>query len=117
MPIVELIDAEVIVPRGRRITTWFVRHNDGWLRAAAHPNATVDTLAPGPGTVFEHRIELALAQGTRLRRVESSPASEARRDPLAHLAYARRSPRRTTRRTEFSVGPRGELVDHQRRSG
>jgi hypothetical protein len=117
MPIVELVDAEVIVPRGRRKTTWFVRHNDGWVRAAEHPKATIESLDAGPGTVFERRIEIALPKGTRVCRVDSAPAGEPRRDPLAHLVRARRSQRRTTRRTELSVGPRGELVRDQRRSG
>jgi len=117
MPTIEVVDAEVIVPRGRRMTTWFVRYNDGWLRAVEHPNATVQQLQSGPGTVWERRIEIPLPKGTRVCRVDSSPAGEAPRDALAHLAGGRRSPKRTTRRIELSVGPRGELVRVPRRSG
>jgi len=110
MPTVEIIDAEVIVARGRRTTTWLVRYNDAWIRAAEHPEAMVESLESGPGTVWHRRIEIVLPEGTRLRRVDSSPTPEARRDALAHLARARRSPARTTRRIELSVGPRGELI-------
>ncbi len=117
MPIVEVVESEVVVSRGRRTTSWFVRYNDGWLRASEYPGATVARLDAGPGTVFERRIEIELPKGTRLRRVETSPAAEMRRDPLAHLENARQSPRRRMTRTELCVGSRGELVRTSRRSG
>jgi hypothetical protein len=117
MPTIEVFDAEVIAERGRKTTTWFVRYNDGWVRAAEHPNATVQKLDAGPGTVWERRIEIVLPKGTLVARVDSSPAAEAPRDALAHLTRGRRSQRRTTRRTELSVGPRGELIRAGRRPG
>jgi hypothetical protein len=107
---VELFEAEVVAGRGSRKTTWLVAQNDGWIPVDRHPRATIESLTSGPGTVWERRIEVPLAPGTRLVRIESEPLPEPPRDALSHLTRGRRAPSRKSRKTELVVGPRGELV-------
>jgi hypothetical protein len=111
---VELVDSEVIAGRGRRRTLHLVRLNDAWVPAAEHPNAKIERLDTGPGTVWQRRIELELRPGTRVRKLVSEPMPEPRRDALAHLVSARKGPRRKKREIELEVGRGGELVRAER---
>ncbi len=106
---VELESSESIAERGTVKVAWLVRVNDAWVRAGELPGAVVEQLEPGAGTVWRHRVQLALAPGTRLMRVESRPAPVERRSALDYLAREARQPRRRVRRTTFHVGRRGEL--------
>lgn len=114
---VELFESETIVARGRRKVTYLVRLNDAWVLASAHPRAVVERLSAGPGTVWEHRIELPLPVGTRLVRVESEPEPELGRDALDYLGDARRGPKRRSRRRELVVSARGELLSAAAKPG
>jgi len=107
---VELFESETIVARGRRRVAYWVRYNDGWTPAREHPAASVEQLSPAPGTVWERRVCLELAVGTRLLYVESAPRPEPARDPLEYLGMQRQGPKRRSTRRELVVGPRGELV-------
>jgi hypothetical protein len=108
---VEVFEGESIVPRGRKKVTYLVHFNDGWVLAGEHPGAAVERLSPGPGTVWEHRIELELPVGTRLCRIESVPHPEPEKDALDYLTDERRGQRRLSRRRELEVNRRGDLVD------
>lgn len=114
---VELFESETIVERGRKKVSYLIRHNDAWVVAGEHPNATVERLSAGPGTVWEHRVAVDLAVGTRVCRVESVPRPEPARDALHYLGDQRKSQPRLTRRRELLVNARGELVDAQEKPG
>jgi hypothetical protein len=106
---IELFESEVVIARGTRRTSWRVRVADAWISVNEHPTARVENVEAGPGTVWERRVELDLESGTRLERVEASPAPERAEEPLSYLKQAR--PRRAWRsqKREYRVGPRGEL--------
>jgi len=106
---VELFESESIVARGRKRVSWVVRYNDAWVSAAEYPGATSESLSPGPGTVWERRVELDLPVGTRVCRIESAPSPEPARDALDYLTREQLRPRRRSRRSELVVGTRGEL--------
>ncbi len=114
---VELFESETIMERGRKKITYLIRHNDAWVVAGDHPKATVERLSAGPRTVWEHRVAVELAVGTRVCRVESVPRPEPTRDALDYLSDERRGPRRLSRRRELVVGARGDLVDAQEKPG
>ena len=107
---IELTDGEFVVNRGTRVISWWVKKADGWLNARGWPDAEIEQLESGPGTVWECRIRLALARGTLLMRVESRPTRAARKDPLEYLARETRRARREVKRTYFRVGRCGELL-------
>jgi hypothetical protein len=107
---IELVESERIGERGTRRVSWRVARADGWLAAREWPGARQERLDPGPGTVWETRIELELPAGTRLERIESAPSPEPPREPLDYLAAETRRPKRRTRRTAYRVSPKGELV-------
>ena len=111
---VELVESERVGERGSEKTVWRVRLNDAWVSVVEWPEARIESIDPGAGTVWERRIELMLPRGTQLQRVESRPAPPDRRDPLQHLLEARRQPRRV-RKKEFRVGRGGRLLDAARR--
>lgn len=98
-----------MVERGHARVVWFVRQGDSWLAAAQHPDAEVEELDAGPGTVWERRVELRLARGARLMRVESRPAPDASRDAMDYLTRAPRLAERRVLRQYYQVGPRGAL--------
>jgi hypothetical protein len=106
---IELTDAESVTDRGTLRVSWLVRHNDGWVRAADYPGATQERLQAGPGTVWESRIELELAEGTLLARVESRPGARTRKDPLEYLRRETRAPARDVQRLLYRVGASGAL--------
>jgi hypothetical protein len=100
------MEDEHIVPHGSAETTWWVRVNESW--AAAATLGEVTSLDPGPGTVWRRRVELRLAGGTRLLRVESRPLIQ-HKTPLEFLARQPTTARKL-RRVEFVVGRGGEPV-------
>ena len=107
---VELTDGEVVVARGTRAVTWWVRSGDAWINARGWPGAKVEQLEPGPGTVWQCRLDLELPRGTLLMRVESRPLATARVDPFAYLEREAVRARRRVLRTYFKVGRRGALL-------
>lgn len=106
---VELESSESIAERGTRKVAWLVRVADAWVRAGELSGATVEQLEPRAGTIWCSRIEILLAPGTRLMRVESRPAPLERKSALDYLAQEIRQPRRRVQRTLYRVGRRGEL--------
>ena len=112
---IELDDGEVVVARGTRAISWWVRKGDGWINARGWPGAKVEQLPPGPGTVWQCRLELELPLGTVLMRVESRPVPLARKDPLDYLERETRRARRKVTRTYFKVGSRGALLPERER--
>jgi hypothetical protein len=105
---VELLDSARVVPYGEARVTWFVRKNDGWVRAGEWPGAVLEPREAGPGTVWERAVTVALPAGTELLRVETRPRAEAPKDPLSYLD--RRSSRaRATRRTRYRVEVGGRV--------
>lgn len=106
---VELESRESIAERGTVKVAWLARSGDAWVRAGELSGAVVEQLEPGAGTIWRVRIEIELAPGSRLMRVESRPALPERLGALDYLAREVRQPRRRVRRTTFRVGRRGEL--------
>ena len=107
---VAVTEREVVVARGHQRTSWLIREGNGWRPASDAPSASVTLLEPAPGTVWERTIDLALAPGTLLMRVDSRPAPPRRRDPLEHLRREERLAPRMVRRQVFAVDRRGALV-------
>jgi hypothetical protein len=99
-----------VVERGRRTLLWQIEWRDGWRRVEEWPDAELETVDPGPGTVWERRIRIRVPRGTRLERVVSRPGDAARRDAWDYLAREVRGPARHLTRTRFQVSARGELV-------
>lgn len=103
-----LVEEELVAGRGSSAVNWFVRKNDGWVRAGTYPGARVERLSRGPGVVWRTRVELELPRGALLERVASEPLGE-RASTVEHLTRARPGVKRRTVRTRYRVGPRGEL--------
>jgi len=103
---VEVVDGEYIVERGARECTWFVRVANGWV-AAVERAERVDSLEPGPGTVWERCCLLSLPIGALLMRVESFPRP-LQRSPLEYLSRGPQTARKVLRR-EYRVRARGAL--------
>lgn len=106
---VELLSDECVVERGTMKTTWWVRNADSWLAAHEWPGALEKEPNARPGTIWESRLELQLPVGQLLMRVESRPAAARQRDALDYLSRETRSTARSTRRSYYRVGRRGEL--------
>lgn len=113
---VEVVEDATVVARGERVRSWFVRLNDGWVRAATHPLAVSDEASSEigddrcpPGTIWRRAIELELPQGTLLCAVETSPHVE-RRDPVEYLTREQLGMQRRTRRTHYRVAGNYRLV-------
>jgi hypothetical protein len=107
---IELSDGEIVVTRGTRAITWWVKKGEGWVNARGWPGAKVEQLDAGPGTVWQCRLDLELPLGTLLMRVESHPAPAGRKEPLDYLEREIRRARRRVIRTYFKVGRRGKLL-------
>lgn len=107
---VEVTERETVVARGHQRTSWLVRDGRRWGPVGSAPGASVTLHDPPPGTVWERSIELRVAPGTLLMRLESRPAPARRRDPLEHLQRETRLPPRVVQRRIFAVDRRGALV-------
>jgi hypothetical protein len=110
---VELQCFEVIGERGTRRVSWQIEHGGQWTPVTDLGDVLAGDDQRPPGTVWRRTYVVALAEGTRLMRVESGPASDVRRDPMDYLMSSPRSARRVSR-TYFSVGERGKLVRRAR---
>lgn len=106
---IELTEGEYVAARGKRELTWFIRQNDGWVHISRWPGAEVTRCEVRSGMVWQNRTRLAVTAGTRLRRVESSPAPYVRRDALDYLTRGLKAQRRV-HRAEFRVDGRGNLL-------
>jgi hypothetical protein len=113
---VVLVNEEFVGERGSVKVTWLVAHNDGFVAAADSPGASSERLDAGPGVVWRTRIELELARGTSLIRVETRPGAQ-RGSTLAHLTGGARSERARVVRRGFVVGARGELIPETKPGG
>jgi hypothetical protein len=70
-------DEATVVDRGERLRVWFVRWNDGWVRAKDHPAAQVDLNggeSSPAGVVWRRTVELELPAGALLRTHVTDPA-------------------------------------------
>lgn len=103
---ISVTDCSSIVPRGEQIRIWWVRLNDGWVRAHQYPGAEVE-LGGGercpPGVVWRREIELRLDRGALLRCAVSEPAPDEGLQPLDYLRREIRSARRRRRVRTFRV--------------
>lgn len=103
------MDEATVVERGERVRVWFLHFNDGWVRAADHPDSDTEearsedhnTYCP-PGTIWQRRVELKLAPGTLLLSRVTSPLIE-KLDTLDYLTKERRGVRRHVEETWFEV--------------
>ncbi len=114
---IQVFDSERIVPWGRAKVTWLCRRGSQWARVAEHPEAALERLDPGPGTVWETACTLPLEPGARLLRVESRPTPPPRQRPLDYLLKEQRQVARRIARVEYEVGLRGELERVRREPG
>lgn len=116
---VHVVDEATVVARGERVRVWLAPLNDGWVRAAEHPEAIVEDASSErgdegcpPGTIWMRQIELMLPEGSVLRCRETSPATE-RLEPIEYLKRGRLGMGRMRRETQHRVigNYRLELVD------
>lgn len=105
---IEVFESEIVIPRGTRRVRWQILVNDDWIGVSEHPTARIQHVDSGPGTVWERRIELDVESGTLLERLTSSPATQ-KADPLAYLERDRPRAKWQKQRSEYRVGPKGEL--------
>lgn len=68
-----LIEEEFVAARGSARVVWWVKKNDGWVRAGSAPGAVSERLSAGPGIVWRTRIELSVPRGSQVVRVETRP--------------------------------------------
>jgi hypothetical protein len=106
---IELESFESVVPGGVRRVTWLVQLDERWQLASDVPGARVEQCDAGPAMVWRRTITVALAPGSRLVRVESTPRRAAPRDPLAYLFGPAPKDPRQTRRSHFVVNTAGRL--------
>lgn len=106
---VHVVDEANVVPHGERVRVWWVRLNDGWVRAAEHPDGDVEAASSErddepcpPGTIWTRSVELLLAEGTLLRCHTSEPAPE-RLQPIEYLQRGKLGVPRARRETLFRV--------------
>jgi hypothetical protein len=114
---IELQIFEAVTRGGVRRVTWHVSEQDEWVSVAATPGAQLDYQDRGPGMVWRRQVRLRLPVGAELMRVESEPARDAPKDPLAYLWGARRGTERRVRRSYFRVGEQGKLLKLPDRTG
>jgi hypothetical protein len=105
---VELVEEEFVLPGGSGKVSWFVRLNDGWVRAPSHPSARSEALEKRSGTVWRTRVTLELPRGHALTRVETKPLPT-QKSALEHLTGGTRGPKLKTLRRSYVVGPGGAL--------
>jgi hypothetical protein len=106
---VHVVDEATIVAHGERVRVWFAPLNDGWVRAAEHPEALVensysergDESCP-PGTIWMRQVELTLPAGSVLLCRDSMPARE-RLEPIEYLKRGKLGMARSRRETKHRV--------------
>lgn len=101
-----MTDEATIVPRGEQVRIWWVKLNDGWVRAREYPGAEVELGAGDrcpPGTVWRREVELVLPRGSLLRCAVSDPAPVERMAPLEYLRREIRNVQRRTKVRTFRV--------------
>lgn len=106
---VQLVLGEYVAPRGHKKVSWLVRRADAWVPAGTVPGAVTESLAAGPGTIWESSVTLDLDAGAEVVRVISAPRAE-QRSVLDYLAAAPPRAESTTRRTTFRVKADGQLA-------
>jgi hypothetical protein len=106
---IELETFESVVPGGVRRVTWLIQRDERWLVASDVPGARVEQRDVGPKMVWLRTVTVALAPGSRLVRVDSTPRRAAPRDPLAYLFGPAPKRTRQTRRSHFVVNAAGTL--------
>lgn len=112
---VHVVDEASVVPHGERVRVWWVRLNDGWVRAAEHPDAEVESLSSEddvscpPGIIWTRNVELMLARGTWLRCHISEPAPE-RLNPIEYLQRGKTGVARARRELWYRVAGTYRLV-------
>jgi hypothetical protein len=107
--LVVLVNEEFVGERGSVKVAWLVKYNDGFVAAAELPGARSERLDAGPRVVWRTRIDVELARGTEVVRVETRPGA-ARGSTLDHLTGGARPTRPRILRTRFVVAARGELL-------
>lgn len=87
-----LIDEATVVDRGERLRVWFLRQKDTWVRAADHPEASVDlssaetSHAPcPPGTIWQRTVELLLPRHSLLLCRVTRPHIQESWSPIDYL--------------------------------
>jgi hypothetical protein len=114
---IELHIFEAVTRGGVRRVTWHVSEQDDWVSVTATPGALVENRDRGPGVVWRTQVRLRLPLGAELMRVESEPARDAPKDPMAYLWGARRGAERRVKRSYFQVGEQGKLLKLPDRAG
>lgn len=109
-PTVRLTSQKVIVERGTTTTTWYVEMSSRWTPAHELPGALIERKDPPAGTVWVSETTVPLPPGTRVKRVDASPAPERRRDPLSYLRGGPRLAARATREAFYVVTRSGTLA-------
>jgi len=104
-----LTETETVVERGHRRVVWFIQDGNRWSPAAKWPGVSIADEQPGPGTIWVRHLEVRLAVGQLLLRVESRPAARRTREVLDFLRRETRLAERDTKRTRYRVARRGEL--------
>ena len=105
--------------RGERVRVWLAPLNDGWVRAAEHPEASVENASSErgdescpPGTIWMRQVELVLPEGSILRCRDTAPATE-HLEPMEYLKRGKLGMGRKRRETKHRVvgNYRLELID------
>lgn len=106
---VHLLDEATVVARGERVRVWFVPHADSWVRAADHPDATVEMTSSErgdqgcpPGTVWQRSVDLILPAETPLLSRTTSPRTEVL-EPMEYLRRGKWGVNRTVQETWMRV--------------
>jgi hypothetical protein len=113
--LVEFVDEEFVGERGSVKVVWLVAHNDGFVPASKVPGARSERLDAGPRVVWRSRVQVELARGTTVVRVETRPDST-RGSTLSHLTGTAKNKRSGVVRKRFVVGPRGKLAPEDERA-
>ncbi len=121
---VHVVDEATVVAHGERVRVWLAPLNNGWVRAAEHPEAQVENASSErgdescpPGTIWQRQVELMLPEGSVLRCRDTSPATE-RMEPIEYLRRGKLGMGRVHRETKHRVvgNYRLQLVEDDDRS-
>lgn len=114
-----LTERATIVAHGEALEMWWVRLNDGWVRAKEHPAATSPTRGESDphdesldcpsGTVWQRAIELRLEAGTQLLMRQSWPRTR-RLSVMGYLELGLPHAQRTVKERRFVVSGNYKLT-------